>query len=276
MRWPLGLIPLFVRLCIANSIPYEVLAQESYDIMFENHTVSYSEAFNQLQQDGLQYDNSSFWQPGATYKPFRVTSNETHICRFPIKDVNKNLSSELSTAEASEILARGLNRLDSLYDEVPWIQNNYFLNMFFYGRNILQAPAAEAFYIYEQIDRFPYFSKPETLRKNYYMLGRWPNGSTLEENIQNSQLMPLLGSATSDPNTPSGPLTHNSKFFIQQVWKNGSICNLNGIPRQTTVRVSAKRALITVLLWQYYNYKNVDGSNDMRLVCVTITHAVWL
>lgn len=221
--------------------------------MFENQTVSVSEALHRSQLDILQHVNhSSFWQSGATYKPFRVTSNETHLCRFPVKyfkDTSRNSSSELSANETSEILARGLKRLDSLYDEVPRIQDNYFLNLFYYGRNILQAPAAEALYMIKHTERFPFYAKADSLRQDYYMLGRWFNGSSLEENVQNSQLMPYLGSASSHLNAPSGPLNRNSKFYIQQVWTNGTICDLNGVPRQTTVRVRTITILMTVLLW---------------------------
>ncbi|WFD23794.1 hypothetical protein MEQU1_002488 [Malassezia equina] len=90
------------------------------------------------------------------------------------------------------------------------------MNLFYYGKNILQCPAAEALYVYENIKRFPFFTNPEGLRQDYYMLGKWSNESSLKGNVQKSQLMPILGPANSDPNAPSGPLTHNSKFYIQQ------------------------------------------------------------
>lgn len=262
MLWSIGLLLFFVRLCIANSIQHDILSQDVYDILLENYTVTYSEALHRSSL-GMpeQANGSSFWQLGASYKPFRITSNETHLCRFPISTIEHkklNSSKELSTQETHEILARGLKLLDTLYEEVPRIQDNFFMNLFYYGKNILQAPAAEALYVYENIKRFPFFTNPEGLRQDYYMLGKWSNQSNLEGNVQQSQLMPILGPANSDPNAPSGPLTHNSKFYIQQVWENGTICDLNGIPRKTTVRVRTGMTLIAVLLWRCDSYDDVD------------------
>lgn len=236
---------------------YDQNSQEIFDIMFENQTVTFSEALQHLNLAASQHGNSSFWQPGSTYKPFRITENETYLCRFP--DVNgkrANVSRELSAEEVSTILERGERLLDELYEQVLYKRNGYFLNLVYYGRNILQAPAELALSLYDHLGFFPFFNKPEQMSEFYYMLGRWSNKSVDGGSRQLSQLMPMLGPVKTDPHAPTGPLHTHSKFYIQQVLKNGSICDLNGKPRQTTIRVRLSW-LMTVPLWQHCSFDNV-------------------
>ena len=76
----------------------------------------------------------------------------------------------------------------------------------------------------------------EQLPEGYYLLGMWNSGVGVT-----SQIAPYYDVPSADLEEEIMAPKTDDALYIKQVWQDGTICDLNGLPRMTTVKVRKKQ-----------------------------------
>jgi len=257
MRWWWVLVPalgLHVSSDSRQGFSRDILADDFFDMNFDkvkNITVPKTVAMQLLNlvpgDDWKQAPNTSDEFPPftkeASYGFFRPSELESYICRFPtVSELENSKTSKshwpMSLETKHSILSRGLVLLEDLKKHQPFIQSGYFAEIFRYGKDILQVP-------YDQFMKNVMLGNEaddndKEYNKNIYVLGRWIENLShpADDSKNTSILLPLLGVSPSAFISPGRDLVYeNETVYIQQIWQDGTICDLNGEPRSTIVRV---------------------------------------
>ncbi|KOS15879.1 hypothetical protein Malapachy_3064 [Malassezia pachydermatis] len=142
----------------------------------------------------------------------------------------------LTQADADAILQRGLTILDTLSDFEIRHRIGYFSHILRYGKHFLQMPNYILEYRESSGLSAPLFDDASNIPKDHYFLGRWPKSKGMESNPQNSILVPMLAKPSTETHDGNDDLYSSDVFYIQQIWADGTICDLNEKPRTTTIK----------------------------------------
>lgn len=240
-----ALLPLLacVTLCWGQSKKEisNILLHDKYVIRFQNRTVPRTEALQWLGElpgtPALTSPDYADWDGEAKFNVYRITEAETYLCRVPLFD--NTLVSEapddrrmLSSSETDRILTRGLELLKNLTDRPLNIEFGYFSHVLRYQKYILQFPRND----WNDNNVVAKVEGGEQLPEGYYLLGLWNSDVRVT-----SQIAPYYDVPSADLEEEIMAPRTDDALYIQQVWQNGTICDLNGLPRVTTVKVRKKQ-----------------------------------
>lgn len=216
------------RVEIAN-----ILKRDKYVVHFSNETIPITEALQLLgdQKPHTQDSSPTTWHTNGKFQMYRITDSEAYVCKIPLvksdaeAEQNKRV---LPDHETDAILSRGLSLLTKLRGEELQNIHSYFSHVLRYGYHILQYPFMDML----DHDGVPKVDNRDTLPEGYYLMGIWDS----EEGVKN-QLVPLYDTPSADLDDDVALPYEGHAFYIQQIWNGGTVCDLNGLPRTTTVKV---------------------------------------
>ena len=143
------------------------------------------------------------------------------------------------------MLSRGLSLLAKLRGKELQNIQSYFSHVLRYGNHILQYPLMAML----DNDGVPEVDNRDTLPEGYYLMGVWDS----LEGIKN-ELVPLYNTPSADLDDDVAPPYEDNAFFIQQVWNGGTVCDLNGLPRTTTVKVCTHALTTSITVAQIIKF----------------------
>ena len=233
------------RVEIAN-----ILKRNVFSIHFSNETIPITEAL-QLLDDKKPYSQDASLQAAHTdgkFQMYRITDTEAYVCHIPLvksdggAEQNKRV---LPNKETDAILSRGLSLLAKLRGKELQNIQSYFSHVLRYGNHILQYPLMAML----DNDGVPEVDNRDTLPEGYYLMGVWDS----LEGIKN-ELVPLYNTPSADLDDDVAPPYEDNAFFIQQVWNGGTVCDLNGLPRTTTVKVCTHALTTSITVAQIIKF----------------------
>ena len=241
MSWILWKLVLFTACAVACTMAQsrveisKILKRNKYAVHFSNETIPITEALQLLedQKTHSQDVSPTTWHTNGKFQMYRITDSEAYVCIIPLvkpeagAEQNKRV---LPDSEADAILSRGLSLLSKLQGKELQYLHSYFSHVLRYGYHILQYPFMDML----DNDGVPKVDNRDTLPEGYYLMGVWDSA----EQIRN-QLVPLYDMPSADLDDDVAPPYEGNAFYIQQIWNGGTICDLNGLPRTTTVKVRA-------------------------------------
>ena len=233
------------RVEIAN-----ILKRNVFSIHFSNETIPITEAL-QLLDDKKPYSQDASLQAAHTdgkFQMYRITDTEAYVCHIPLvkSDVGAEQNKRvLPNKETDAILSRGLSLLAKLRGKELQNIQSYFSHVLRYGNHILQYPLMAML----DNDGVPEVDNRDTLPEGYYLMGVWDS----LEGIKN-ELVPLYNTPSADLDDDVAPPYEGNAFFIQQVWNGGTVCDLNGLPRTTTVKVCTHALTTSITVAQIIKF----------------------
>lgn len=219
----------------------DILAHQKYEVVFQNSSVPLSWALAQLQNHGPSARPASanatdpWYEAPSGYELYRITDTESYLCRMPLVEHEPRAQEpvhELSEQEISGVIQRGLALLAPLRDTDLAYRMGYFMHVFRYGQHILQLPNDIAQLLAQKDLPLPRID-PERLPKDHYLLGKWRAELEAGETPVETRLVPYPSTGDSEDARPRS----TDVFMLEQVWRDGTACDLNGAPRQTRVRM---------------------------------------
>lgn len=229
-----------------NELYKELFPAPTYDVSFSNTSISKTDALlllqNETPREVLANETAVQWRPDTDYELYRVSASEAYLCRHPSAQEKEDIAQQLlprarTPNETQAILADGLSVLREKQGGCLTSALGYFVVEFCYGKRIRQFPAEE------YVKELQGISRGSAPSKDTYLLGAWRGDM--------DPLPPMHATASDVPSTStlhsfketgaSGALPDalpaNEPVYIAQTWQDGTLCDLNDMPRQTEVRV---------------------------------------
>lgn len=244
-----------VRAVATNDFARSILKSTTYDVRFEkNLTIPKSDALKLLRGEyeaepelvkvEEAHGNMTLtWGDKTDYELYRITSNECYLCRYPPKHLIEEVELKrrlepLTQSEKQEILTQGLEVFEKQRALCINHIRGYFAYQFCYNFQLRQLPAEKH---WENLKTSSVSWGPADPVNNVYILGQWdekhgrvPESMSTEEQEPKSALRPINPSSIENKGQTLYP---DQSVYIEQTWGDGTVCDLNGLPRTTRVRV---------------------------------------
>lgn len=234
-----------------------ILRSTTYDVLFEkNRTITQSDSLRLLRgeydedaelvkPEGAFKNMTLTWGDEADYELYRITPRECYLCRYPPAHVTEGTAQKhqrlpLTPYEQNEILGHALYLLQQQRGLCIEYMNGYFGYRFCYDYELRQVPATKL--MEASLVKGLASLGPEDPENNVYIMGKWSEDlgrtpeldATTDKSAHPSSLRPVGSSSIKkDEET----LYSDQNLYLEQKWTDGTICDLNGLPRTTLVRV---------------------------------------
>lgn len=235
----------------------DILQSTTYDVLFEkNRTITRSDSLRLLRgefdeqaevvkPEGAFKNMTLTWGDAAEYELYRITPRECYLCRYPPAHFTENTAQKqqrlpLTPHERNEILGHALYLLQQQRGLCIEYMNGYFGYRFCYDHELRQVPATRL--MEASLMKRLAMLGPEDPENNVYIMGKWSEhlghmpeqDAPADKSASPSSLRPV---GSSNVKSEEQTLYSDQNLFLEQKWTDGTICDLNGLPRTTLVRV---------------------------------------
>ncbi|WFC99649.1 Protein OS-9 [Malassezia yamatoensis] len=233
-----------------------LLNSKKSDIQFEkNKTIGESEALRLLHGQFLPEPDVVLADPAlgnitlmfgdsAKYELYKITPRECYLCRFPPKAevekvIEKQHGQALSVEDQHEILTDAIKALKKLRGTCLSYFQGYFAYEFCYNFQIRQLPISKHLQLKAQSSVMSDAADPA---HNIYILGKWKqqleSTSKSRTSLEHHRDRSTLSANTLPSNLDQEVqiLSTDQHLVLEQIWSDGTICDLNGVPRTTVVK----------------------------------------
>lgn len=235
---------------------HNVLKSTTYDIYFDDHLVTKSDTLKLLRNEfyavpevfktNAEEGNLTItWGDPTSYELFRITPSESYLCRFPphhhVEQSKQGPQKHiLSREEKDNILDGALAILKQKRGICASYVHGYFTYQFCYDQHVLQLPTN---YFLELATAETTTNIPVDPAKNVFLMGKWSNElnqssetqPSARHNTQQEKASVLRPTSSIEDN--GSTIYSDQSVYMEQTWRDGSVCDLNGNPRTTRIQV---------------------------------------
>ncbi|WFD43969.1 hypothetical protein MPSI1_002634 [Malassezia psittaci] len=233
-----------------------LLSSRKSDIQFEkNKTIGESEALRLLhgqfspEPDRFPADPALgnvtlVFGDSAKYELYKITPRECYLCRFPPhseaeKVIEKQHGQALSLEDEQQILKDAIEALRKLRGTCLSYFQGYFAYEFCYNFQIKQLPISKHLQLKAQSSVMSGAADPAN---NIYILGKWKQqldsitGSRTSLDHHKDRSILSANTLPSNLDQEVQKLSTDQHLVLEQTWSDGTVCDLNGVPRTTIVK----------------------------------------
>ncbi|WFD31705.1 hypothetical protein MSPP1_002744 [Malassezia sp. CBS 17886] len=218
-----------------SSIVHDVLTDPVHDIAFEDATMNKTRALALLQgQIDVQpsredaRDADAEWEHGPTYELVRVTPAESYICKMPPPRTELLEPEKQDALRDARVLRHALDILTAMNETCLLAFEKYFVYRFCFEKKIMQLAPSHDISVLLQDDVEDHVA---------YVLGVWRNQLGLLAHVGAARDVATFPASTGHGTaTQSSLRKEGNELYLSQVWNDGTVCDLTGLPRSTEVR----------------------------------------